>query len=214
MNNTPTLTGAAEEPVPATPWQLWRGRLVLLAVFSAFLGPLLLAVWLYAYLDVWRPARHINHGELLLPTRPLPLLAALDPRGQPLTLDDLRGRWVWVYVAQGPCDLYCQAQLFKMRQARALLGRDLVRVRTLYLALDEAAARATAWLRPDHPALRIGRVPAGQADAQRSAFGPDAPGHVYLLDPHGNLVLRYGRDSRTRGMLKDIHRLLKVSSIG
>ncbi len=208
---TETLTGAEDVVSGRSPW---RGRLVMLGLFAAFLGPLGLAAYLYAHLDVWQPARRVNHGELLLPTRPLPLLVAEDEAGHPVTLERLRGRWTYVYVAQGPCDLYCQAALFKLRQGRALLGRDLTRVQLVYLALDEAAANSLEWLRPDHPALLGARVPAARAAAQQAAFGDDSPGYIYLLDPRGNLVLRYGRDARTKGMLKDIHRLLKVSSIG
>ena len=39
-------------------------------------------------------------------------------------------------------------------------------------------------------------------------------GWVYLVDPHGNLVLRYAADGEAGGMLKDLTRLLKLSQIG
>ncbi|MND01743.1 hypothetical protein D3C83_208510 [compost metagenome] len=38
--------------------------------------------------------------------------------------------------------------------------------------------------------------------------------HIYLLDPLGNLVLRYPRDADPSRMRKDLERLLKVSRIG
>ncbi|MNC92394.1 hypothetical protein D3C83_88130 [compost metagenome] len=38
--------------------------------------------------------------------------------------------------------------------------------------------------------------------------------HIYLLDPLGNLVLRYPRDADPSRMKKDLERLLKVSRIG
>ena len=38
--------------------------------------------------------------------------------------------------------------------------------------------------------------------------------HIYLVDPLGNLVLRYPRDADPSRIRKDIERLLKVSRIG
>jgi hypothetical protein len=38
--------------------------------------------------------------------------------------------------------------------------------------------------------------------------------HIYVVDPLGNLVLRYPRDADPSRIRKDIERLLKVSRIG
>ena len=43
-------------------------------------------------------------------------------------------------------------------------------------------------------------------DAQRD--------HIYLVDPLGNVVLRYPKDADPSRMKKDLERLLKVSRIG
>jgi hypothetical protein len=37
---------------------------------------------------------------------------------------------------------------------------------------------------------------------------------VYLVDPLGNLMMYYLPDANPRGMIKDLHRLLKYSRIG
>jgi hypothetical protein len=38
--------------------------------------------------------------------------------------------------------------------------------------------------------------------------------HIYLVDPLGNLMLRFPRDPEPRLMIKDLARLLKASQIG
>jgi hypothetical protein len=44
---------------------------------------------------------------------------------------------------------------------------------------------------------------------------PRAPAdHIYLVDPLGNLMLRFPRDPDTRRLIKDLSRLLKASRIG
>ena len=42
----------------------------------------------------------------------------------------------------------------------------------------------------------------------------DVRDHVYLVDPLGNLVLRFPKDADPKRMIKDLQRLLKVSRIG
>ena len=43
---------------------------------------------------------------------------------------------------------------------------------------------------------------------------PSARDRVYLIDPHGNLMLRFPRDADPRKMHKDMARLLRASRIG
>ena len=38
--------------------------------------------------------------------------------------------------------------------------------------------------------------------------------HIYVVDPFGNLVLRYPRDADPLKIIKDLSRLLKTSRIG
>jgi hypothetical protein len=38
--------------------------------------------------------------------------------------------------------------------------------------------------------------------------------HIYLIDPLGNLMMRFPRDPDTRRLIKDLSRLLKASRVG
>jgi hypothetical protein len=40
-----------------------------------------------------------------------------------------------------------------------------------------------------------------------------AADHIYLVDPLGNLMMRYPRDADPRRMVKDLARLLKHSKV-
>lgn len=191
-----------------------RGRKTFLGILLAFFGPLALAIFLFVNLDMWKPQSTANHGLLLEPIRPMPYLQLQQLDGSTLTLENLRGRWSLIYVGEGECNLLCQTDLFKMRQARAALGRDLVRVQYLYLALDETAAMTGSELQQEHPKMLFGSVDSASRLQQTEAFEPQPQGMVYLLDPLGNLVLRYDDNSTTKGIIKDLKKLLKVSQIG
>jgi hypothetical protein len=53
-------------------------------------------------------------------------------------------------------------------------------------------------------------------DAFRKNSGEDvvSAGRLYIVDPLGNLMMRYDADVDPRGIIKDIQRLIKNSRIG
>lgn len=196
---------------PASPR---RARLQLLLVIALFTLPLVIAIGLFGQ---WRPAGSSEHGELLNPVRALPPLSAMAFDATPLAPDFLRGRWTLVYVAPGSdCPALCRDALWRLRQVRLAIGRDIDRVQrlALFAALPDDASRQ--WLAREHPGLASAAADA----AMRTEFtdgwrtGGQSGGWIYLVDPHGNLVLRYAADGEAGGMLKDLTRLLKLSQIG
>ena len=159
----------------------------------------------YAAYYLFPRERQVNYGELL-PTALAPMLAGVGGDGAAFKLDMLRGKWVLLSIGGAACDEACERGLYATRQARSMQGKDQDRiVRVLLLAGD--AVPGTAMLE-QHPGLRVVRAP----DAAQ-AF-PGAPGTAYLIDPLGNLVLRYPGNADIKGVAKDLGRLLKASRIG
>ena len=192
---------------------LWRQRLLLLLVVACFVLPLA-AAWLL--IGHWRPESSAQHGELLNPARPVALrFDLLD--GKPADETAFRGRWVLAYVGSAAeCDARCRIGLYDMRQVRLALGKDMDRVKTLLLVDAMPPTGFRDWLAAEHPATLVGVADTANRIALADAFG--RPGRVgewmYLLDPLGNLLMRYPVDTEPRGLLKDLQRLLKWSKIG
>ena len=158
----------------------------------------------------WQPGRTVNYGELLeAGPLPDPKLALAD--GTPFRLSQLRGKWVLVTVDSGRCDANCDGKLLYMRQLRLTQGKDRERVERVWLISDEVAPRAEV-------------VAQYQGTWLVRAAGPGLPGlfpargpvsdHIYVMDPLGNLMMRYPRDPDPRRMIKDLTRLLKASQVG
>lgn len=199
------------DPSSAPP--VWRQRLLLLFVVACFALPLAVA-WLLV--DRWRPGGSAQHGELLDPARPTSLRFA-PPQGRSADDTALRGRWVLAYIGPATaCDARCRTGLYDMRQVRLALGKDMDRVKTLLLLDAAPTAELSDWLAAEHPATIVGVADAASRDALIEPFGrPGGVGEwLYLLDPHGNLLMRYPADVEPRGLLKDLQRLLKWSKIG
>lgn len=159
---------------------------------------------------LWQPAGRVNYGELLPPAQlTWPMLSGIG--GVPFDGNRLRGKWVYLTVDSGTCDEHCRSKLWKMRQVRRTQGINMERIERLWL-LDDAIEPDAALLR-EHEGAWVVRATGSALLAQLPAAGARHD-HIYLLDPLGNLVLRYPRDADPTRMRKDLERLLKVSRIG
>ncbi len=192
--------------LPADPVK--RGRIKLLALAAFFALPVLAGYVVYFF--GWTPGGAANYGTLIPPRAVTDAtLLGLDQR--PLKFSELRGKWLLVQFDGGSCDAYCERKLYFMRQVRKALGKDTARVERLWLVTDGQAPKAalleaiegTLLARPQDGGFG-GEFPADQSTAD----------HIYLVDPLGNLMMRFPRDPNPSRMLKDLQRLMKASQVG
>ncbi len=150
-----------------------------------------------AYLFRWDTGARGNYGELIEP-RPL----SAPP------LQALKGKWVLVTFDAAACDAACERKLYIVRQIRRAQGKDMERIERLWLLTDRATPRPELVT-----ALDGGRIERADERLVRS-FPGDPLRHIYLVDPLGNLMLRYPPDPDPSKMIKDLQRLLRYSRIG
>jgi hypothetical protein len=197
----------AEDPAPAGPSapkpRARGGRRTLLLIAAVTLAPVIAS---YAAYYLFPRSPEANYGTLL-PTAPIEGIEGTRPDGSRFRLEDLRGRWVLLAHGRGECDASCERRLYATRQARTMQGREQERVVRAWLVVGDVAPAPA--LLAQHPGLVVARV----ADTA-PALLPGGAGALYLIDPLGNLVLRYGEDPDIKGIAKDLSRLLKASRIG
>ena len=131
--------------------------------------------------------------------------------GRPFELAELKGRWVLAQIDKASCPDSCEKKLHYMRQVRLAQGREMGRVERLWLVTDDAPV--AQGLIAGYEGTQVARVLEASWLAQFPA-GRDVRDHIYLIDPLGNLMLRYPRDADPSRMKKDLERLLKVSRVG
>jgi hypothetical protein len=194
-----------------------RQRRLLIVLALMFFAPLGLAFYLYYGHGTWHPGGHVNAGDLIQPARPLPSLSL--PLWDAGTTDPnfLKHKWTFLYVAAGPCAEACRTRLYDTRQVRLALDRDMDRVQRVFVADPDCCD--ARWLHEQHPDLVT--IRAGAAVTPLLALLPGRDGatfaaapRVYLIDPLGNLMMSYAADAKAKGMLEDMKRLLRLSSIG
>ena len=198
-----------------------RNLRTLAALAALFLLPLVIAFWMY-YASGWRPAARVNHGVLITPMRPLPLvqlprvsLAApgAQMRGDSAATAPFRHRWSLVYVGAGSCDEPCRHALYVMRQTRLSLNNDMTRIDRVFLVTSDCCARAL--LGPEHAGLIVLDATGPEAMRLRCEF-PTAGREqlLFIVDPLGNLIMSYDARQNPHGLLADLEKLLRLSHIG
>ena len=162
-------------------------RLRLLALAAVFVLPFVIGSGLFW--SGWRPAVLRNHGELIQPPRALPPSAGA-----------LQGKWLLLVPVRDGCGQACQDTLQQLQRAHAALGKDQGRVRRVLVG------SAPIRLNPELATLS----PAADEAAWRSALD-DYASAVFIADPLGNVMMRYGEPIDARYVLRDMERLLKYS---
>ncbi|HMH17239.1 MAG TPA: cytochrome C oxidase subunit I [Burkholderiales bacterium] len=166
------------------------------------------AAW-FAYF-VWPPQSRANYGELI-EARPLPSLELRRLDGSLFRFSQLRGKWLMLQIGPGACAEACRKNLFNMRQSRLAQGKDAERIERVWLLSDAAVPDAV--LLGDYAGMHVVRAPGSPLMTEFPGMR-DPGGHIYVIDPLGNLMLRFPGDPDARRMMKDLARLLRASRIG
>lgn len=193
--NTMNPTIASREP------RRGRGRLQLLLILAVVLGPMLLASAMYRY-GFWVPQTRSYDGVLVADGQGR---EALGVGGA------AKPGWELLVTAPAGCDADCQQLVYLARQINIGLARDAGRASHALasaVAVDEAYDQR---LRREYPQLQRHSLDA--AVYTRNPAAPVAP-QLWIVDPHGNLVLRYDAKADGKAILDDLRYLLKISQIG
>jgi len=190
-------------------------RLVLIGLALLFFTPVALAWWLYFYGAAWQPQGRVNQGELVQPPVTLQAVTLQTLTQQPLSLAAaLNGKWNLVTAVQADCDAVCDKNLYKMRQIRLALNKNMERVQRILLIQSPQQLTNLQQLQNAYGGTQLLTGDTAELTGLFTQLEETGQNSIYLLDPLGNLVLRYGADAEAGAILKDLKRLLKLSNIG
>ncbi len=200
-----------QEPLQDDSRRTRRGRWQMIAVLLVCAAPVVASYFTYY---VIRPQGRTNFGALIDPQRPIPAVTATTLAGQSVPLRSLEGQWLLLSVANAACDADCRQRLYLQHQMRVSLGKNMDRVDWVWLVADGAPVPAV--LLPALADATVLRVPAATlAQWLPPAAGHDLREHLYVVDPMGNLMMRFpahleiSNAGKARG---DLVRLLNASS--
>lgn len=187
------------------------GRWKMLMVMLVCAAPVIASYFTYY---VVRPEGRRNFGTLVDPQRPLPDVVGTTLDGKSVNLRSLKGQWLFMSVAGADCDAECGQRLYLQRQLRESLGKEKDRLDWVWL-INDTQPVAEALL----PALKdatVIRVPEAALSAWLVAQeGSTLSDHLYVVDPIGNLMLRFPPKLDPEGALKakrDLDRLMRAAA--
>ena len=183
-----------------TPVNRRKGRLQLLLIVLGVVGPMILATGMYKF-QFWVPEGRSYHGELI---------------GNGQTRADLgvqaqEDRWQLLVTAPKACSVDCQQLVYLARQIQIGLGRDAGRASHALAVTQPLNSDYETKLQREYPQLQ--RYSLDSQIYTKGAQSNDSP-HLWIIDPHGNLVLRYDPSVKGKDLLNDLRHLLKLSNIG
>ena len=177
-----------------------KGRWQLILILMMVIGPMALATFMYK-LQFWVPDSRSYHGELI---------------GNGQTRTDIgvqadEQRWQLLVTAPAACAADCQQLVYLARQLQIGLGRDASRASHALASAQPLSAEYETKLNVEYPQLQ--RYSLDLSTFTKNAAAP-GEAQLWIVDPHGNLVLRYGAEVNGKDLLNDLRHLLKLSNIG
>ncbi len=168
-------------------------------LLAAFVLPITLGtVFFY-----WNPTvftnTTVNYGEFV---NPIIATEQQDVTFPQHAKSSLRGIWTLAYATER-CDKACIQTLKNIKTIRILMNEDMRRIQRLLLTNNNTAIQ------------EAGVLIARPSQSLRQKLGKFPNNSLFLIDPLGNVMLRY--DPQTldlKRVIKDLQRLFKYSRIG
>ena len=197
-----------------------KGRKQLILVIGFFVAPIIIAIIMYNLVPEGGPTNTKNHGDLVVPARPLIDVTLQYESGKEYKFSDMQKTWLMIYIGDAGCDKTCADVLYKMRQSRLAQRGEHLRIKRLYISTSGKAKASLLNVLKDHPGLDVVH---GNSSAINNILkqyklenkeGAKSAQRLYLVDPFGNLMMSYEKGFDAKGLIKDMTLLLKVSRIG
>lgn len=192
-----------------------KNRTTLIIIFAMSIIPFSIA-WYMAKNPQWMQ-KGTNYGELITPpvTVDYRSITGYDAFSNE-NMKELKGHWVLVNVIpQAQCQAVCVETVHNTRQLHLAMNKDVTRIRRLVLMFDNLpAALVDEFAKEDSRLLRA-KADAGLA-AQLKALNQGAvqDGMLFLMDPLGNIMMKYPQGFELKQVKSDLGKLLRISQIG
>lgn len=195
-----------------------KNKRKLVTIIAWFFIPLAIAITWYKLLpEDYRPSSMTNNGELLDPIFTLTAFSYQTTEGKTFSNKNIEKVWTILQFIEEECDEACSESLYNTRQMRISFGKDIDRIDRVVVVSGVVEGESNQKMWASHPDLTVligtGNGIGRQIKDQVPEFSRSS-NDIYLLDPLGNVVMRFPASLEVKFMKKDIKKLLKLSHIG
>lgn len=184
-------------------------------VVLAFIAPVALAYIMFFFVDV---KSFVNHGEILNPIIHISSFELKDKNNKIIPEKELTYKWRIISFLGKDCDQSCEKRLYDTRQIHISLGKNQHRLMRMFIHLQPASEALSRLITETHPDVIQAY---GDEDTIIKVLGENIRNdagiknnETYIMDPMGNVMMRFTQEQPNKDFLYDLKKLLKTSQIG
>ena len=184
-------------------------------VVLSFIAPVALAYIIFFFVEV---KSFVNHGEILNPIVHIATFKLKNENNEIIPQDELTYKWRLISFLGKDCNEQCASRLYDTRQIHTSLGKNQHRLSRMFIHLQPAGETLLKLIEETHSdVIQVN----GDTDAITEALGTNIrddaginSNEIYIMDPMGNVMMRFTADQPNKEFLHDLKKLLKASQIG
>lgn len=182
-----------------------RSRRTFILLVLLILSPIIISSFLHRW--NYRPEHTVNYGELL-EVKPLQIIATNIEDNTIFRARQLKGVWNLLIIDSGECDGYCQEKLYIIKQVRLAQHVDKSNVQRIWLISNDT--KPASEIIDKYKGTKL--IHSQEKDIlHQFPFVNSQKDYIYVIDPMGNLMMRYPKNPDPKKMIGDLKRLLKLS---
>lgn len=179
-----------------------------------FLLPVTASWYLVFFTDYARDGEGAEHGSLIKPARQLDDVKLMRANERSVGSASLYGEWSLLFFIDGACEESCAETLYRIRQIRLATGKEMHRIQRVVVFNEGDGSVFSDYLSKNFP----GQHYVHKDDLSENSIhqfqdqNVDDKMAVFLIDPRGFLMMRYSSDTEPSGIIRDLSRLLRIST--
>ena len=184
-----------------------KNRLILIGIIMLFVTPIIASWYLVFFTDYQRNNQGVHHGMLVDPVIKVGEIEVKTLEDDSLTQGGTR--WTWVFFVEDRGYEDCSKKLYKVRQLRLALGKEIDKIDRLLVTKSKIDWSLFSEAYAGQKILESGMQ---DYEVLMKAFGSHKqfnPKSIYLMDPYGFLMMQYSADAEPKGMIRDLERLIR-----
>ena len=149
-----------------------------------------------------------NYGTFIEPIVSINDINIENDLGEKSNTNKLNGRWTLVYYLDNKCLNDCIENIYLLRQIHTALGKDMNRLQRVLVSNHELNND----ILNSYPGLLVIKNKPDKLSGLLKSISIKTS--ILLVDPLGNVILKYNNNFEGKKLLKDIKKLFKLSRIG
>jgi len=185
-------------------------------ILLSFAAPVVLSYIIFYFVDV---SSFTNKGEILNPIVHIGEFSLKDETGKKIPVEKLTYKWRLISFLDKNCNKACAKRLYDSRQVYTSLGKDRHRVDRMFIHFEPASDDLKNLIKTEHKGsiqvygddTLISKILAPSVKDKNAQLHDNV---IYIMDPMGNVMMRFTQEQPDKDFLYDLRKLLKASQIG